>query len=350
MRRALQAALSRSIPSPSPITSQHGTAVARLVAIPPNAPSSRRQSTAQIIFDREAKRLQRDRAGRSPRSKEVDYFKDEIAERMVDRLLDIKRKFNKVVDLGAGAGHIAKFLDPGMVGELLMTDMSEVLLNRDKDVKYEIPVSRMVVDEENLPFEEDSLDAVISSLSLHWVNDLPGALIQIRRSLKPDGVFLGALLGGDTLYELRTALQLAEMEREGGVSPHVSPMTDVRDVASLLSRAGFNLTTVDIDEITVNYPSMFELMEDLRAMGENNAVMLRKPYLRRDTLMAATSIYQELYGNEDGTIPATFQTIYMIGWKPAASQPKPAERGSGTINMGEFLKLSTPPPSDGQKE
>lgn len=194
----------------------------------------------------------------------------------------------------------------------------------------------MVVDEERLPFEQNSVDAILSSLSLHWVNDLPGTFIQIQRSLKPDGVFLGAMLGGDTLFELRwadlrgcwlfaypallltkythrTAFQLAQQELEGGISPHVSPMTDVRDVASLLQRANFNLTTVDTDEITVNYPSMWELMRDLQAMGENNAVATKRPYLRRGTLKRAGEIYKEMYGNEDGSVPATFQIIFMVG-------------------------------------
>ncbi|KAJ3287452.1 NADH dehydrogenase [ubiquinone] 1 alpha subcomplex assembly factor 5 [Borealophlyctis nickersoniae] len=141
------------------------------------------------------------------------------------------------------------------------------------------------------------------------------------------------MFGGDTLYELRTSLQLAEIEREGGVSPHVSPMTDVKDIGSLLSRAGLTLTTVDVDEIIVNYPTIFELMEDLKAMGENNAIATRKPYLKRDTLAAAAAIYKEVYGNEDGSIPATFQVIYMIGWKPDPSQPKPARRGSGEVSL-----------------
>jgi NADH dehydrogenase [ubiquinone] 1 alpha subcomplex assembly factor 5 len=149
-------------------------------------------------------------------------------------------------------------------------------------------------------------------------------LIQARRVLKPDGLFLGCLLGGDTLYELRTSLQLAQVEREGGISPHISPMTNVRDVGALLSRAGFNLTTVDVDEVCVSYPSMFELLEDLQGMGENNALIHRKSMIHRDTLLAASAIYKEVYGNkEEGSIPATFQVIYMIGWKPDPSQPKP---------------------------
>jgi len=166
---------------------------------------------------------------------------------------------------------------------------------------------------------------------------LPGILVQIKEALKPDGVFIGAMFGGETLFELRTSLQIAESEREGGISPRVSPMTDTRDVSNLLGRAGFTLLTVDIDEVKVSYPSIWELMEDLRDMGESNAVIGRRPFIRRDTLTAASSIYQALHGNEDGTIPATFQVVFMIGWKPAPTQPKPLERGSAQTNLKEVL-------------
>ncbi|TPX62767.1 hypothetical protein SpCBS45565_g06914 [Spizellomyces sp. 'palustris'] len=304
---------------------------------------------AQHIFNRSVKKRQRDRAALRKESRDVDYLKDEVADRLVDRLLiqklpndilvftkDIKRRFSKVIDLGSGAGHIIKFVDSDMMDKLIMYDMSEKLLHRDKDIVYEVPTERIAGDEESLPFEENSVDAIMSSLSMHWVNDIPGTLIQAQRALKPDGVFLGAMFGGDTLYELRTSLQLAEIDREGGVSPHISPMTDVRDVANLLQRAGFNLITVDVDEIAVTYPSMFELMDDLRAMGESNAIAARKPYLSRDTLMAAAATYKEIYGNDDGSVPATFQVIYMIGWKPDPSQPKPLARGSGEVSFKEL--------------
>jgi len=215
---------------------------------------------------------------------------------------------------------------------------SHGLLHRDGDDDFDVPVERMVVDEEALPFDENSQEAILSSMALHWVNDLPGALIQIRRSLKPDGVFIGAVLGGDTLFELRTSLQLAELEREGGISPRVSPMTDSQSMSSLLNRAGFALPTVDVDEVKINYPSIFELVEDLRAMGESNAVLQRRPHLHRDSLMAAAAIYQQLHGNPDGSIPATFQIIYVIGWKPDPSQPKPLARGSGKTSLRDVLE------------
>jgi len=207
------------------------------------------------------------------------------------------------------------------------------------DVEITVEVERVHADEENLlqTIQPNSQEAIVSCLSLHWVNDLPGVLIQIKEALQPDGLFLGAMLGGETLFELRTALQLAEVDREGGISPHISPMTDTRDVSNLLGRAGFTLLTVDIDEVKVAYPSIWELMDDLRDMGESNAVIGRRHVIHRDTLAAASAIYKELHGNDDGTIPATFQVIFMIGWKPAPSQPKPLQRGSGQTHLKEVL-------------
>ncbi|SCV68626.1 BQ2448_747 [Microbotryum intermedium] len=340
--------------------------------------------TPFVVFDRRLKQLQRDRAARNPeRSRLTDYIKDEVAANMVDRLLDIKRRFPLVLDIGSGPGYIAKHLDPEITQKVVMTDLSRQspwawirqashgsltllpasvctgeMLDRDQDHEFDVPIERIACDEESLPFEENSHDAIMSCLALHWVNDLPGTLIQIRRALRPDGVFIGSMLGGDTLFELRTALQLAEIEREGGISPRISPMTsqffflqnhldcssslfsstlDSQSITSLLNRAGFNLATVDVDEIDITYPSMFELLEDLKWMGESNAVINRRPKLNLDTLLAAASIYRELHGHEDGTIPATFQIMHMIGWKPDPSQPKPAKRGSGQVSLADAL-------------
>jgi len=254
-------------------------------------------------------------------------------------MLDIKRKFNTVLDLGSGPGHFAKLLEAETTQKVVMFDSSKNLLHRDPDEEFEVEVERIVGDEENLlaTIPRNSQEAIVSCLSLHWVNDLPGALTQIKEALVPDGVFMGAMFGGDTLFELRTSLQLAEIEREGGISPHVSPMTDTRDVSNLLGRAGFTLLTVDIDEIVINYPSMWELIEDLQAMGESNAIIGRRGYIHRDTLAAASAIYKEMHGKEDGTVPATFQIIYMIGWKPSPNQPKPLERGSATKSLKDVL-------------
>ncbi|XP_072713533.1 arginine-hydroxylase NDUFAF5, mitochondrial isoform X2 [Ciconia boyciana] len=147
------------------------------------------------------------------------------------------------------------------------------------------------------------------------------------------------MFGGDTLYELRCSLQLAELEREGGFSPHVSPFTAVSDLGHLLSGAGFNTLTVDTDEIQVNYPGLFEVMEDLQGMGESNCSWNRKPLLHRETMLAAAAIYREMYGNSDGSVPATFQVYYMIGWKFHESQARPAQRGSATVSFGDLAKI-----------
>ncbi|KAK7470257.1 hypothetical protein VKT23_001691 [Stygiomarasmius scandens] len=294
------------------------------------------------IFDRNTKISQKDRAATKTNgesSRTVDYVRDEVADRMMERLEDIKRKFSTIVDLGSGAGHFTKLLDPETTKKSIMIDSSAKTLHRDPDSEFEVHVERVHADEENLLqfLESNSQEAIVSCLSLHWINDLPGILVQIREALKPDGLFLGAMFGGETLFELRTSLQLAEIDREGGISPHISPMTETQDVSNLLGRAGFTLLTVDVDEVKVAYPSMWELMDDLRDMGESNAILGRRQFIHRDTLAAASAIYKELHGNEDGTVPATFQVIFMIGWKPAPSQPKPLERGSGKTSLKEVL-------------
>ncbi|RPB15363.1 S-adenosyl-L-methionine-dependent methyltransferase [Morchella conica CCBAS932] len=323
----------------------------------PNAPP-----TFQV-FNRAVKRLQRDRAAANKEaSRNVDYLKDEVADRLVERILLINRPLPRVLDLGAGACHIARSLtkprpdEPAPVASrishLICTDMSPALLHRDADAPWntELSIERIVADEESpLPFAESSLDAVVSSLSMQWINDLPGALSQVRHLLKPDAPFVAAMVGGDTLFELRTSLQLAESERLGGVSPRVSPLADVRDVGGLLQTAGFTLLTVDVDDIVVGYPDVFALMADLGAMGEGNAVLGRKEGpVGRDVLVAAQAIYRELHGNEDGTLPATFRIIYMIGWKASENQPKPLPRGSGQISMKDILEGSTTPSPGGE--
>ncbi|XP_040837757.1 arginine-hydroxylase NDUFAF5, mitochondrial isoform X3 [Ochotona curzoniae] len=262
------------------------------------------------IFDRQLKRKQKNWAARQPESTQCDYLKEEVGSRIADRVYDIARDFPLALDVGSGRGYIAQHLNKETVGKFFQTDIAENALKNS--LETEIPTVHVLADEEFLPFRENTFDLVVSSLSLHWVNDLPRALEQIHYVLKPDGVFIGAMFGGDTLYELRCSLQLAETEREGGFSPHVSPFTAVNDLGHLLGRAGFNTLTVDTDEIQVNYPGMFELMQDL----------------------------QEMYGNEDGSVPATYQIYYMIGWKYHESQARPAERGSATVSFGELGKIN----------
>lgn len=305
------------------------------------------------IFNRSVKQLQRIRSAADPAAnKDSDYLKDEVANRIVDRLLFLNRTFEHVVDLGGGNGHIARSLAAergeedketlrARIKKLTVTDLALPLAERDDVSQYgtNMSVSRRYVDEESLPFERGSIDAIVSNLALHWVNDLPGALIQIRHSLVPDGPFLGTMFGGDTLFELRTSLQLAESERHGGIAPRVSPMTDVKDVGSLLNRAGFKLTTIDVDDIVVDYPDIFSLMADLQSMGESNAIFARQGGpISRDTLIAAQAIYRELHGNPDGSIPATFCVLYMIGWSPSAATPKPQARGSGQASLKDTLE------------
>lgn len=263
-----------------------------------------------------------------------------------------------MLDLGANSCNIARALtrenpdpDPAKptspplatrITELVAADSSGALLHRDADLPFNsrLRLTRQVLeDDERLPFEANSFDLVLSSLSLHWINDLPGLLGQVNQVLKPDCAFVGAMLGGDTLFELRTSLQLAEQERRGGISPHVSPLADVRDVGGLLQRAGFQMLTVDVEDIVVDYPDTFALMQDLQAMGEGNAVLGREMgAIGRDVLLANEAIYRALHGNEDGSVPATFRIIHMIGWKEGPNQPKPLRRGSGEVNLKDILE------------
>ncbi|KAL1876899.1 hypothetical protein VTK73DRAFT_8976 [Phialemonium thermophilum] len=311
------------------------------------------------VFNSKTKWLQKERAaGNVEASRQADYLKDEVANRLCERLLDIKRHFPRVLDVGANSCNIARALtrqnpdpDPAKpispplanrISKLIAADSSPTMLYRDSDLPFnrEIDLSREVLaDPESLPFEAGSFDLVMSSLSLHWINDLPGLLTQINHLLKPDCPFLGAMLGGDSLFELRTSLQLAEQERKGGISPHVSPLADVRDVGGLLQKAGFKMLTVDVDDIVVDYPDTFALMQDLQAMGENNAVLGREMGpINRDVLLATEAIYRELHGNGDGSLPATFRIIYMIGWHESATQAKPLARGSGEVNLKDILE------------
>ncbi|MCJ1351496.1 MAG: hypothetical protein MMC33_001480 [Icmadophila ericetorum] len=297
------------------------------------------------VFNRNTKYLQKERA----------------AVNIEDSRKDISRHFPSVLDFGANACNIARALsrpdpdpDPSKpkspllstrISHLTCAESSPTLLNRDVDLPFNdlLPgIERHVLplhSEENLPFEDNTFDAVLSASSLHWINNLPAVLSHINRVLKPDCPFIAAMFGGDTLFELRTSLQLAEQDRRGGVSTHVSPLADVRDVGGLLQKAGFKMLTVDVDDIIVDYPSSFALMTDLQAMGESNAVLGREMgAIRRDVLLAAEAIYKELHGNEDGTIPATFRLIYMIGWKGGEGQAQPLARGSGQISMKDVLE------------
>lgn len=293
------------------------------------------------VFDRKAKTRHKNLAASDPDGEVYDYLKSEAGYRLADRVFDIKRKFGVAVELGCGRGYVGRHLDNEAVESLIQCDTSEGYLACCKSPQ-DVPTTKMVVDEEFLPFDENSIDIFLSSLSLHWVNNLPGSFKQIQTALKPDGVFLGCVFGGETLYQLRGALQLAETEREGGFAAHISPFVQPQDLGGLLHQAGFTMLTLDSDELVVNYPTAFHLMTDLKGMAENNASWKRKSHLHRDSMVAAASIYQQLYGKDDGTVPATFHILSFIGWKPHPSQAKPAERGSQTVSFKDLASITEP--------
>lgn len=300
------------------------------------------QSSKLKIFDRHLKRKQRDRAAWLMKPK--DSLVDTVAENLLDRLEDCKKTFPTALCMGGSLEAIRRLLrGRGGIEKLLMMDTSWDMVKLCKDAEQQMPTdnietSYVIGDEEYLPVKENSVDLVISCLGLHWTNDLPGAMIQSRLALKPDGLFLAAILGGETLTEMRIACTIAQMEREGGISPRLSPLAQVRDAGNLLTRAGFTLPGVDVDEYTVRYSSALELIEHLRAMGETSALLQRSKVLKKDTALATAAIYESMFAAEDGTIPATFQIIYMTGWREHQSQQKPKKRGSATVSFQDLQK------------
>jgi NADH dehydrogenase [ubiquinone] 1 alpha subcomplex assembly factor 5 len=270
------------------------------------------ENPATPLFDRRAWRLHRDRAAGG-----TDFLHREVAERLVDRLDLLNGDFPTVLDLGARDGTLTRMLADRAGSRLVIAaEPAERLLAA-------APPPRVCADPEFLPFRDASFDLVASCLILHWCADLPGALIQIRRALRPDGLLLAALFGGNTLVELRTALFDAELAEEGGVSPRVSPTVELGDAASLLQRAGFAMPVADSETITVTYPDILALMNDLRGMGETNALAARRPYLSRATLARAGAIYAERFGTAEGRITATFEILFLTGWAPHPDQAKP---------------------------
>src|SRR5579872_7140980 len=282
------------------------------------------------VFDPGAVRAHRERAAAGHDA--AGFLAAEVAERLADRLADMRRGFPCALDLGCRGGVLARRLAGcGGIANLIQADGA-------LGFARQAPGLRLVAEAEALPFAPASFDLVMSGLALHWVNDLPGALLQLRRVLKPDGLFLAALPGGDTLHELRRALFEAELAEEGGVGPRVSPFADLRDLGALLQRAGFALPVVDRDIITVTYPDALALMRELRAMGETNAVAgRRRGATRRATLARAAACYRELFGTPDGRVPATFEIVTLTAWAPHGSQPKPLRPGSAVARLAEAL-------------
>jgi SAM-dependent methyltransferase len=270
------------------------------------------------LFDRGAWRLHRGRAA----ALGVDFLHDEVAERLIDRLELINRQFIRALDLGARDGKLAfRLAIASGIGWIVCAEPAPSFFPK-------LAGGQVGVDPELIPFADGSFDLVASCLALHWCADLPGALIQLRRALKPDGLLLAAMLGGSTLVELRTALFEAELAEEGGVSPRVSPTTELSDAAALLQRAGYAMPVADSETITVTYPDILALMRDLRGMGETNALAARRRFLSRKTLARAGAIYTERFGDADGRIPATFEILFLTGWAPHPehARPRPGPR------------------------
>ena len=248
----------------------------------------------------------------------ASFLLDRVDEDMSDRLAAVTREFHTPADLWTPGDGLAA-------------------------LRARLPSLRRIEPDadgnETLPFAPESLDLVVSALALQFVNDLPGVLAQIRRALKPDGLLLAAMIGGDSLTELRQAFAAAEAECEGGVSPRVAPFADLRDIGALLQRAGFALPVTDVDRVVVRYGNVFALMQDLRRMGATNVLIeRRRTPSRRATLLRMAEIYAERFADADGRIRATFDIVWLSGWAPHASQQQPLKPGSARASLAEAVK------------
>jgi SAM-dependent methyltransferase len=273
-------------------------------------------TTAPVLFDRALLRVRQNRARRG---EPATFLLDRVAEDIEERLHAVLREFADVADIWTP-------------GEILL----KPLRDRFKSVTT---ISLDETGREVLSLAPGSLDLVVSALAFQFVNDLPGVLSQIRRALRPDGLLLAALLGGDTLTELRQCFAAAEAECEGGVSPRVAPFADLRDVGALLQRAGFALPVTDVDRVVVRYDSAFALMQDLRRMGATNILVeRRRTPTRRATMLRMAQIYGERFADSDGRIRATFDVIWLSGWAPHASQQKPLQPGSAKASLAEAVR------------
>jgi SAM-dependent methyltransferase len=288
-------------------------------------------SSGSNIFDR---RLLRVRQRRARGLKPATFLLDRVATDLGERLSAVLRKFDVAVDLGTPSDAVRRVL---AANRAIGTVVGAGADSNDDDL-------HVAADEELLPFAEGSLDLVVSALALQFVNDLPGALIQIRRALKPDGLLLAAMIGGDSLTELRSAFAAAESEIEGGISPRVAPFADIRELGGLLQRAGFALPVVDSERVMVRYDSALALMRDLRRMGATNILheRLRTP-LKRSTLDRVRAIYADRFADVDGRVRATFEIIWLSGWVPHESQQKPLKPGSAAQRLANALGTTERP-------
>jgi SAM-dependent methyltransferase len=285
---------------------------------------------AEPIFDAELATARKLRALRAA-SPGADFLMQRAVEDLVERLAAVPRRFGKAATLFCQTGAAAQALQAAGKADSVIRIEADAGLLAGQEGAVAAP--------ETVPFEPESLDLAVSLYHLHEVNDVPGMLVQIRRALRPDGLFLGCMAGAGTLAELREALLTAETELAGGASPRVSPLVDVRDAGALLQRARFALPVADHETVTVRYDSMFSLMRDLRAMGATSSLIARsrKP-ASRALLMRAAEIYAERFSDPDGRVRATFSTIWLSGWAPHASQQKPARPGSATVSLTKLLE------------
>jgi SAM-dependent methyltransferase len=289
---------------------------------------------APSLFDRRAMALRAPRVARSLAA--ADFLHRRAAEDAADRLGDVNRAFPRALIVGAGGGLYAQALR-GRFGIERIVQV-EPFPETAAAAAAAAPFAETRVAEGAAALGETGFDLVLSGLALHRENDPIAALVQMRLGLKPDGFLLGAALGGGTLQELRAALAEAEIAGEGGLSPRVAPMADIRDLAGLLQRAGFALPAADSDRVTVDYPDPLALMRDLRAMGESNALSARRrTFTRRATLLDACARYVAGFGGPDGRIPATFEIVWLAGWAPAPDQPKALRPGSATVSLAAAL-------------
>ena len=385
---------------------------ARLKAAALSARGGGEAQSSMHVFDRVVKAAQRDRAAylrrAHPSGDVTDPFLEEVTGRLLDRLADVKRTFPRALVLGGASDAVVRRLlsDRPDVRHIVVTDISADMLDfvranverergaealddekepssrasksapADADAEdendasshaayslgrsvrtrnsagHDVTIHFVRCDEEALPIRANSVDVAIAALGLHWANDLPGAMAQAREALKPDSLFLSAVLGGDTLRELRVACAVAELEREGGVSSRVSPLARVRDCGNLLTRAGMRLPAVDVDRIAMAYPTPRKLVEHLRLMGETNAGVRRRPGpIARTTAAAAEACYASMFprggegegeggGAEEASsrrgVECTYEILYMTGWSPGDGQQQPAERGSATVSLAKL--------------
>jgi SAM-dependent methyltransferase len=262
----------------------------------------------------------------------ADFLMRRTAEDLADRLGAVERRFGKAAALFCQTPAAAEMLaESGKVADIVRVETDTAFLSGGG--------AGLIAPLETVPFEPESLDLAVSLLSLQAMNDIPGMLIQIRRALRPDGLFLGAFAGAGTLFELRESLLAAETELYGGASPRVAPFTDVRDAGALLQRAGLALPVADVETLTVRYASLFNLMADLRAMGETNALTdrSRRPGSRK-LFARAAEIYAERFSDPDGRVRASFSIVWMSGWAPDASQQKPLKPGSAKVSLKAILE------------